>query len=99
MAAIFNFFQEYSQELLLIAIGVGIFIVQLLFCLKAERAFFKLLPVLLCLLVGIVFLICTFAVEGWNAVGFLILALYSGIALLVCGAGWIVFGVTRIFKR
>jgi hypothetical protein len=73
--------------------------VQLLFCLKAERVFFKLLPILLCLLVGIVFLICTFAVEGWGALGYLVLAIHSGIAALVCVASWIVFGITRFFKR
>ena len=99
MVAFLTFIEEYKQQIFYILIGVALFIVQLIFCFKANRAFFKLFPTLLSLLAGIVFLICTFTAEGWNAVGFLILALYSGIALLVCGAGWIVFGVTRIFKR
>ena len=99
MLAFLTFIEEYSQQLLYILIGLALFIVQLIFCFKAERAFFKLLPVLLCLLAGIAFLICVFVMEGWNALGFLILAIYCGFAVLVCVASWIVFGITRFFKR
>ena len=99
MEAFLSFIEEGGDLILAVLLGGGLFVGQLVFCLKAKRVIFKLMPLLICVLGVVIFFVCILLAEGWDALGFLLLAMYCGIAALICLASWLVFGITRFFKK
>ncbi len=72
---------------------------QLLLCFKCKHKLLRLLPVMLLVLPTVCFLILSATVKGWESLGYLLLAVLTGLMLLVCGLGWGIYGIARWIKR
>lgn len=72
---------------------------QLFLCFKVKNQLLRLLPVLLLLIAGVVMMALASSAEGWDGLGYLILALYCAFMLLACGIAWIVWTFVHYIKR
>ena len=88
-----------KDNLLLIICLLVVFAIQLVLCFKVKFLIIKLLPVLALFIATIVFIVLMKLVSGWDALGYLLLALVTGIGVLVCGFAWFIWGVIKLIKR
>ncbi|MBR5123794.1 MAG: hypothetical protein IKU90_01575 [Clostridia bacterium] len=72
---------------------------QLLLCFKVKSKLVRLVPVCLLALPTVLFAVLSVTATGWDALGYLFLALFAGFALLLCGVGWGIWGMIRLIKR
>ena len=73
--------------------------VQLLLCFKVKSKAIRLLPVIVLSIPTIIFTVMSVAIAGWDSLGYIFLALFSGFMLLMCGMGWGIWAITRLVKR
>ena len=88
-----------KDNLLLIICLVVVFAIQLVLCFKVKFLIIKLLPILALFVATIAFIIIMLVTTGWDAIGYLLLALITGIGVLVCGFAWFIWGVYKLIKR
>ena len=70
--------------------------VQLHLCFKAKSKAIRLLPVMVLSIATIIFAVMSVAITGWDGLGYVFLAIFTGFMLLMCGMGW---GIWWIVKR
>lgn len=61
---------------------------QIFLCFKVKSLFLRLLPVMLLGAACGWFLILSFAIGGWDSLGYTVLAIFSGFMLLTSAIGW-----------
>ena len=83
-------------DIFVLILSVVILTVQFLFCFKVKNTIVRLIPVCLFSCLTLVFTALIFVFEGWDSLGFLLLAICSAVLLLVCGLGW---GIWRLVKN
>ena len=94
MTGLFSF--EFDSTTLFVIIGsVLTLLVQILLCSKAKKLLVKFVPMMILTVSAIVFIVCEVCSDGWDAIGFLFLFLYSVWLLLLCGLGWGLWVLTR----
>ena len=62
--------------------------VQLLLCFKIRSKAIRLLPVIVLLISAIIFYCMGMSSNDWGGLGYLILAIFTGFMLFICGIGW-----------
>jgi len=62
--------------------------VQLLLCFKAKSKAIRLLPAITLSIATIIFVVMSVAITGWDGLGYVFLAIFTGFMLLMCGMGW-----------
>ncbi len=82
-----------------IASVVLILPIQLLLCAKVRNLLVRLLPAIELAVPTLVFTILYFISTGWDKIGYLLLAIFAGFMLLMCGIGWGIWAVARLVKR
>lgn len=93
------YFGKINGEVLVLLSMLAVLFVQLLLCFRLKRRLFRLLPGML-LTAGIALLLCLSAGnEGWDGLGYMLLALFHGYLLLGCLLGWTSFGLYTFFRR
>ena len=90
---------QLSEDLLLASVLVVAFFVQLALSLKVNKRFVRLLPVILCLIATVVLVVSMYTAEGWDALGYLLLAIFSALIFIDFVAALIVGGIIRLIKR
>ena len=90
---------EIKTEIFILILSVLVLALQLLLCFKATRLFVRLLPAILFAILTAVFFVLIFLSEGWDSVGFLLLAICAAALLLCCGIGWGIWAIVRKAKR
>ena len=94
------FFKIDVSSFIFIVSAIVFLATQLLLCFKGKCIWLKLIPVFLSVTAIIVFVILTACLEGWDAVGTLVLALFSAYLLAVSICGWGIWGIVfLILKR
>ena len=73
--------------------------VQILLCFKVKNIFVRLLPVIIFSLPTIVFLVIGLSVTGWDALGYILLAILAGYMALACICGWIIWAIAKLIKK
>lgn len=73
--------------------------VQLLLCFRVRSRKIRLLPVIVLAIPTIVFTLMSFAISGWDGLGYIFLAIFAGFMLLVCGVGWGIWAIAGLIKR
>lgn len=81
--------------LIVVASSLLVFIVQLLLCFKAESGFVKVLPLLLFLATTITLIVMMYSNQSWDAIGYLLLGMLSGVLFLACVLAWIIYGIAK----
>ncbi len=90
---------EISTDLFLFIVSVLVLTVQLFFCFKIKSAFLRLLPAVLLFTVALTFFCLVFIFDGWDALGFLLLSMWTGILLLVDGLAWAIWAIIKKLKN
>ena len=85
--------------LIVVASSLLVFIVQLLLCFKSESGFVKVLPLLLFLAATVTFVVLMRTIQGWDAIGYLLLGILSGVLFLACVLAWIIYGIAKASDR
>ena len=68
---------------------------QLTLCFKVKSKVVRLLPVIVLSILALTAAIASAASIDWSALFYLVLAVYFGIMLFVCGIGWGIWAVKR----
>lgn len=79
-------------------VAAVVFAVQMLCCFRVKKKWVRLLPTLLFLCPTIVCVVMMFVSDGWDSLGFLVLAILAGIPSLAGGIAWGIRGVWRIWR-
>lgn len=73
--------------------------VQLLLCFKVRSRIIRLLPAVLLSILTIIFAVMSAAVTGWDGLGYIFLAIFTGFMLLICGAGWGIWAIINCIAQ
>ena len=85
--------------LILILSVLILFPCQLLLCFKVKRIVLRLLPSIVLFAATAIFFAFIYIADGWDSLGYLFLALFTGFMLLVCGLAWLVWAIVRAASR
>ena len=70
--------------------------VQLLLCFKVKSRAIRLLPVIVLSIPTIIFTVMSVAITGWDSLGYIFLAIFTGFMLFMCSMGWGIWAITRL---
>ena len=73
--------------------------IQLLLCFKVKSKVIRLLPVILLSIPTIIFVMMSVAITGWDGLGYIFLAIFTGFMLLMCGVGWGIWAISKLIKK
>ena len=73
--------------------------IQLLLCFKGKSRAIRLLPVILLSMLSIIFVMMSVALSGWDGLGYIFLAIFTGFMLLMCGIGWGIWAITKLIRK
>ena len=73
--------------------------IQLLLCFKVKSKVIRLLPVILLSIPTIIFVMMSVAITGWDGLGYIFLAIFTGFMLLMCGVGWGIWAINKLVKK
>ena len=73
--------------------------IQLLLCFKVKSRAIRLLPVILLSIPTIIFTVMSVAITGWDGLGYIFLAIFTGFMLLMCGVGWGIWATSKLIKK
>jgi len=78
---------------------VVLFAIQLVLCTYVKKLWIRLLPVELFSLSAVVLFFIALSAQDWDALGYLLLALYAAFCALACGLAWALWGIVRFWGR
>ena len=87
------------DNLLLMAAFVVVFVGQTVLCFTVRRLWIRLVPTVLFFVAALGFLAASPFVEGWTAVGCILLALLGAGFGATCGLGWGIWWMIKIIFR
>ena len=73
--------------------------IQILLCFKVKSRAIRLLPVILLSIPTIIFVMMSVVITGWDGLGYIFLAIFTGFMLLMCGVGWGIWAITKSVKK
>ncbi len=73
--------------------------VQLLLCFKVKRKAIRMLPVIILSVPTIIFIVMSVVIPGWDGLGYIFLAIFSGFMLFMCGIGWGIWAITKAVRK
>ena len=90
-----------NTELTIIAlVSVAVILpVQLLLCFKIRKIVIRLLPVMVLSVLTAVLSLLAATTSGWDSLGYIVLAVFTGIMLLVCGGAWGIWAIAKRMKK
>lgn len=84
--------------ILLLFTFFGLFPVQLVLCFLVKSRTVRLIPVMILLVMTVIMILGAVICTGYIVFAFIVLAVYLGLMLAVCGAAWAVWGIVRLIK-
>ena len=73
--------------------------IQLLLCFKVKKKAIRLFPIVVLFILMFIFSVMAVAVDGWDSLGYLFLAIFTGLMLIACGMGWGIWMISRFLKK
>lgn len=94
------YFGEIELTEVIIYISILIMIpLQLLLCFKAKNLILKLLPIFILLFLIVTFICMSQFAEGWDGLGYTILAMFAAILLFACIVAWVIWFIVKLIKK
>ena len=90
---------KIKTELFLLIVAVLLFLLQLFLCFKVKSLKLRLLPTLILGAMIAIFVVLIFLTDGWDSLGFLVLAIWTALLLVPCGIGWLVWAIIKKLKN
>ena len=73
--------------------------IQLLLCFKVKPVFLRLLPSILLTGTTILLFAMMTTSRDWDAIGYAVLGVFSGVLLIFSGIGWGIWAIARCIRR
>ena len=73
--------------------------IQLLLCFKVKPIFLRLLPSMLLTGTTILLFAMMAASRDWDAIGYAVLGVFSGVLLIFSGVGWGIWGLVALIRK
>ena len=73
--------------------------IQLLLCFKFKPVFLRLLPSILLTGTTILLFAMMAASRDWDAIGYAVLGVFSGVLLIFSGIGWGIWAIVRCIRK
>ena len=73
--------------------------IQLLLCFKVKPIFLRLLPSILLTGTTILLFAMIAASRDWDAIGYAVLGVFSGVLLIFSGIGWGIWGLVALIRK
>lgn len=73
--------------------------VQLLLCFKVKSKAIRLLPVILLSIPTLIFIGMAIAIPGWDGLGYVFLAIFTGFMMFMCGIGWGIWAIAKLIRK
>ena len=73
--------------------------IQLLLCFKVKRISLKLVPLIILTLTTVFLFIMMRMAKDWDAIGYAILFVFSGVLALSSLLGWVIWGIVKLIKK
>ena len=89
---------ELTTLILIISVVV-LMPLQVLICFKVKSLNVRLLPVICLSIVSVALVLAGLMAQGWDGLGYAILAAFTGFMLFMCGIGWGIWGIVRYIKK
>lgn len=89
---------ELTTFVLIFSIAV-LLPIQLLLCFKVKSKAIRLFPVIVLSIPTIIFAVMSIAITGWDGLGYIFLAIFTGLMLFMCGMGWGIWATARLVKK
>ena len=70
--------------------------IQLLLCFRIKSKVIRLLPIILLSIPTLIFIFMSTTTQGWDGLGYVFLAIFTGFMTLACGVAW---GIWAIIKH
>ena len=91
---------EINFTELILAVSVLVVLpVQLIICKKAKNKKLKFIPCAIFAALGIFCVVMTQVITGWDALGYLILAIYCAVLFLACIVGMLIYWICMRLKK
>ena len=90
---------KIKTELFLLIVAVLLFLLQLFLCFKVKSLKLRLLPLIVLGAMIAIFVVLIFLTDGWDSLGFLVLAIWTALLLVPCGIGWLVWAIIKKLKN
>ena len=87
--------EDLQAALIWVAIGAAVMAWQLSFCFLFKRVWLRLIPTVAVALATVAFYILALSVEGWDALGYVVLMIVGLIMFGVCLVSWIIWAIIR----
>ena len=72
---------------------------QLLLCFKVKSKAIRLLPVILLSIPTLIFIGMAITIPGWDGLGYIFLAIFTGFMMFMCGVAWGIWAITKLIKK
>ena len=89
---------EFTTVVLVFSVVV-LLLIQLLICFKVKNKVIRLLPVILLSIFTIFFVAMTSTATGWDNLGYVFLAIFTGFMWLMCGIAWGIWAIVKLIKK
>ena len=89
---------EFTTAVLVFSVVVFL-LIQLLLCFKVKNKVIRLLPVILLSIFTIFFVVMTSTATGWDNLGYVFLAIFTGFMWLMCGIAWGIWTIIKLIKN
>ena len=86
---------ELSGDAWLVIVGVLVLLLQILLCLKVKKLWIRLIPAVVFFALTVVFTVLLFVSEGWDAIGYLLLAIFFAVFLAASVVGWVIAAIVK----
>lgn len=86
---------DIRTDVFVLLLSVILMLLQVLLCFKFKNRIIRLIPVCLTLMLTVIFVALGFIFDGWDALGFIFLAICSAVLLLCSGIGWGIWAIVR----
>ena len=73
-------------------------LLQVFLCLKVKKLWIRLIPTAILFVSTVVFTVLLFLSEGWDALGYLLLALFAALFLGASVLGWLTYAIVKAVR-
>ena len=73
--------------------------IQLLLCFKVKSKAIRLLPIILLSIPTLIFIVMSTTTQGWDGIGYIFLAIFTGFMMLICCVGWGIWAISKLIKK
>lgn len=87
------------NELIAVSLILTVLAIQLLLCFKVKILFFRLLPSFVLTASTIIFFTMMRLATDWDAIGYAILFVFSGVLLIFSGIAWVIWAIVKLIKK